>query len=75
MGYVQEGKRAQRTTTICTMGVVVEDAGKGKIRCDGGSRKCVLVREGMGAEELRGLVQETVRDGVVVKRLCYSLKV
>jgi len=29
-------------------GGVVEDVGEGKIRYDGGSRKCALVREGMG---------------------------
>jgi len=47
----------------------VEDGGEGKIRYDGGSRKCVVVRERMGVEELRGLVRETVGDGVVVERL------
>jgi len=45
------------------MGSVVEDGDEGKIRYNGGSRKCVLVREGMRVEELRGLVQETVGGG------------
>jgi len=39
------------------MGGVVEDGRGGKIRNDGGSRNCVLVREGMGVEEFRGLVR------------------
>ena len=34
----------------------------------------MVVREGMGVEELRGLVRKTVGDCVVVKRLWYSLK-
>jgi len=70
----RKGKGIQRTATVCTMGGVVEDGGKGKIRYDGGSRKCVLVRDGMGVEELRSLLREIFGDGVVVKRLWYSLK-
>jgi len=62
-------KGVQRTTIVCTMGCVVEDGGEGKITYDSGSRKCVVVREGMEVEELRGLVQEIVGDGVVVERL------
>ena len=53
---------------------VLEDGGEEKIRYDGGSRKCVLAREGMGVEELRGMVPTTVEDGVQVKKLWYSLK-
>ena len=47
----------------------MEDGGEGKIRYDGGFKKCVVVREGMGMEELRGLVWETVGDGVIVEML------
>jgi len=52
----------------------MEDSGEGKIRYDRGSRKYVLAREGIGVEELREMVQETVGVGVQVKRLWYSLK-
>ena len=38
------------------MGGIVEDGEGGKTRYDGRSRKFMLVREGMGVEELRGLV-------------------
>ena len=55
-------------------GGVVEDAGEGKIRYNGGSRKCVLAREGMGVEELKLIVRETVGPGVQVGRIWYSLK-
>ena len=47
----------------------MDDGGEGKIRYNGGSKKCALVRDGMGLEELRGLLRETVGDGVVVERL------
>jgi len=53
-------------------GGVVEDGGEGKMVYNGGSRKCVVVREGMGVEELRGMVEETVRAGVEVDRIWYS---
>jgi len=56
------------------MGDVVEDAGEGKIRYNGGSRKCAMVREGMGVEEVKEMVRETVGPGVEVDRLWYSLK-
>ena len=35
-------------------GGVVVDGGEGKMVYNGGSRKCVVMREGMGVEELRG---------------------
>jgi len=41
---------------------VLEDGGEGKIRHDGGSRKCMLEREEMGVEKLRRMVRETVGD-------------
>jgi len=55
-------------------GGVVEDGGEWKMRYNGGSRKCLLVREGMGVEELREMVRETVGVGVEVDRMWYSLK-
>jgi len=55
-------------------GDVVEDGGEGKMVYNGGSRKCVVVRKGMGVEELREMVQETVGGGVEVDRIWYSLK-
>jgi len=48
--------------------------GKDKIRYDGGSRKCLPAREGIGVEELRGMVREIVGDGLQVERLWYNLK-
>ena len=48
MGYIQEEKGGQGTTCLCTMGDIVEDGGEGKIRYDGGSKKCSLAREGIG---------------------------
>jgi len=56
------------------MGGVAEDVGEGKIRYNGGARKCVLVREGVGVEELKEMVRDTVGPGVEVDRMWYSLK-
>jgi len=55
-------------------GGVVEDGREGKMRYNGGLRKCVLVWEGMGVEELREMVRKTVRAGVEVDRTWYSVK-
>jgi len=55
-------------------GGVVEDGGEGKMRYNGGSRKCVVVREGVGVKELREMVRETVGGGVEVDGIWYSLK-
>ena len=63
-GVVQEGKRGTKNYYCMYYESVVADGGEGKIRYDGGSRKCVLVRERMGLEEWRGLVQEIV--GIVL---------
>jgi len=38
----------QRTACVRTMGGVVKDGGEGKMRYNSGSRKYVLVWEGMG---------------------------
>ena len=46
----------------------MEDDREEKIRYNGGSRKCLLAREGMRVEELRGMVRE------IVERVWYSLK-
>jgi len=55
-------------------GGVFEDGAEGKMVYKGGSRKCMVVRDGMGVEELRGMIQETVGGGVEVERIWYSLK-
>jgi len=50
-------------------GGVVEDGREGKIRYNGRSKKCVVAREGMGVEDLRKMVRETVGAGVEVDRM------
>ena len=52
----------------------MEDGGEGKMRYNCEARKCMLVREGMGVDELRKMVRETVGVGVEVDRIWYSLK-
>ena len=54
----------QRVASVCTMGGVMEDVGEGRIRYNGGSRKCAMVREGMGVEEVKEMVHETMGPGL-----------
>ena len=71
MGYRKGGTE----NCLCMYnGGVAEDVGEGKIRYNGGARKCVLVREGVGVEELKEMVRDTVGPGVEVDRMWYSLK-
>jgi len=56
------------------MGGVMEDGGEGKITYNGGSRKCMLAREGMGVQYLREMVRKIMGAGVKVDRIWYSLK-
>ena len=62
----------QRTACVCTMGGVMEDGGEGKITYNGGSRKCMLAREGMGVQYLREMVRKIMGAGVKVDRIWYS---
>jgi len=63
-GIPQRGDR--ELLVYVQWGGVAEDVGKGKIRYNGGARKCVLVREGVGVEELKEMVRDTVGPGVEV---------
>ncbi|KAJ8438784.1 LOW QUALITY PROTEIN: hypothetical protein Cgig2_009902 [Carnegiea gigantea] len=46
----------------------------GKVTYEGGLRKCIAVREGMGAEELLKMVKEMTGSDMSEKKLWYSLK-
>ncbi|KAJ8428462.1 hypothetical protein Cgig2_012529 [Carnegiea gigantea] len=54
-------------------GILVE-SGDGKVTCEGGSRKCMVVREGMGAEELQKMMREMTGSDMLDEKLWYSLK-
>ncbi|KAJ8444476.1 hypothetical protein Cgig2_024040 [Carnegiea gigantea] len=54
-------------------GMLVE-SGDGKVIYEGGSRKCMVVREGMGAEELLKMVREMRESDMSEEKLWYSLK-
>ncbi|KAJ8422133.1 hypothetical protein Cgig2_008647 [Carnegiea gigantea] len=45
-----------------------------KVTYEGGSRKCMVVREGMGAEELLKMVRKMTESEISEEKLWYSLK-
>jgi len=54
-------------------GMLVE-SGDGKVTYEGGLRKCMVVREGMGAEELLKMVRKMTGSDMSEEKLWYSLK-
>ncbi|KAJ8426320.1 hypothetical protein Cgig2_011752 [Carnegiea gigantea] len=45
-------------TCLCVMGVELKEGGYEKVTYVGGSRKCIVVKEGTGPEEMRRMVTE-----------------
>ena len=75
MGTDAESQKGNKELLVYVLwGGVLEAGAEGKMVYNGGSRKCMVVRDGMGVEELRGMVKETVGGGVEVDRIWYSLK-
>ena len=52
----------------------MEDGENRKITYEGGSRKCLLVKEGLGVKEVRGMVTETIGGDLLEYKVWYSLK-
>jgi len=75
MGTDAESQKGTKELLVYVLwGGVLEAGAEGKMVYNGGSRKCMVVQDGMGVEELRGMVKETVGGGVEVDRIWYSLK-
>ncbi|KAJ8425202.1 hypothetical protein Cgig2_000551 [Carnegiea gigantea] len=49
-------------------------SGDGKATYEGGSRKCMVVKEGMGVEELMKMVREMTGSDMLEEKLWHSLK-
>ena len=61
MGTDAESQKGTKELLVYVLwGGVLEAGAEGKMVYNGGSRKCMVVRDGMGVEELRGMVQEKV---------------
>lgn len=58
---------------VCFGGMLVE-SGDGKVTYKGRARKCMVVREGIGAEELLKMVREIIGSDMSEEKLRYSLK-
>ncbi|KAJ8431304.1 hypothetical protein Cgig2_018376 [Carnegiea gigantea] len=56
------------------MGGDVVESRDGKVTYEGGSRKCMVVREGLGAEELLKMVRKMTGSDMSEEKLWYSLK-
>ncbi|KAJ8420746.1 hypothetical protein Cgig2_019814 [Carnegiea gigantea] len=58
----------------CVVGGELEEGGYGKVTYMGGSRKCIVVKKGMGPEEGRRMVTEITGSDLSKHKLWYSLK-
>ncbi|KAJ8447987.1 hypothetical protein Cgig2_028863 [Carnegiea gigantea] len=57
-----------------SLGGKLEDGGVGTVTYTGGWTKCIVLKEGMGLEEVRRKVSEITGNDFVVRKLWYSLK-
>ena len=55
-------------------GRMVAQSREGKVIYEGGSRKCMVVKEGMGVEEVIGMIKEITGTDMSGKKLWYILK-
>ncbi|KAJ8424836.1 LOW QUALITY PROTEIN: hypothetical protein Cgig2_031571 [Carnegiea gigantea] len=53
---------------------MLAESGDGKVMYEGGSRKCMVMKEGMGVEELMQIVREITGSGMLEEKIWYSLK-
>ncbi|KAJ8449683.1 LOW QUALITY PROTEIN: hypothetical protein Cgig2_001339 [Carnegiea gigantea] len=58
---------------VCFVGGMLVESRDGKVTYEGGSRKCMVVREGMGAKQLLKMVREITRSDMSEEKLWYSL--
>ncbi|KAJ8423840.1 hypothetical protein Cgig2_024298 [Carnegiea gigantea] len=59
---------------VCFMGGMLVETRDGKVTYEGRSRKCMVVRKGMGAKELLKMVREMTGSDMSEEKLWYSLK-
>ncbi|KAJ8435322.1 hypothetical protein Cgig2_022923 [Carnegiea gigantea] len=59
---------------VCFVGGMLVESGDGKVIYEGGSRKCMVVREGMWAEELLKMMRKMIGSDMSEEKLWYSLK-
>ncbi|KAJ8438308.1 hypothetical protein Cgig2_018788 [Carnegiea gigantea] len=59
---------------VCFIGGMLVESGDGKVKYKGGSRKCMVVRKGMVAEELLKMARKMTGSDMLEEKLWYSLK-
>ncbi|KAJ8428406.1 LOW QUALITY PROTEIN: hypothetical protein Cgig2_024552 [Carnegiea gigantea] len=59
---------------VCFVRGMLVESGDGKVTYEGGSRKCMVVREGTGAEELFKMVRKMIGTDKSEEKLWYNLK-
>ncbi|KAJ8422831.1 hypothetical protein Cgig2_022182 [Carnegiea gigantea] len=69
-----EGGRGSEIVMYVLWGEMLVGSGDGKVTYEGESRKCMLVREGMGAEERLKMVRKMTGSDMSEEKLWYSLK-
>ncbi|KAJ8419354.1 hypothetical protein Cgig2_016510 [Carnegiea gigantea] len=73
-GVAGEGGRGKEIVMYVLWGGMLAESKDGKVTYEGGSRKCMVVKEGMGVEELMKMVREMTGTDMSEKKLWYSLK-
>ncbi|KAJ8424605.1 hypothetical protein Cgig2_014409 [Carnegiea gigantea] len=69
-----EGGRGREIVMYVLWGGMVVESGDGKVTYEGGSRKCMVVREGTGAEELFKMVRKMTGSDKSEEKLWYNLR-
>ncbi|KAJ8427958.1 hypothetical protein Cgig2_023253 [Carnegiea gigantea] len=59
---------------VCFVRGMLVESGDGKVTYEGGSRKCMVMREGMGAEELLKMMRKMTGSNISEEKLWYNLK-
>ncbi|KAJ8444421.1 hypothetical protein Cgig2_005943 [Carnegiea gigantea] len=64
----------ERGSCICAMGGELDDGGAGKVTYVGGWTKYIVLKEGVGMEEVQRMVSEITGNDLIVQKLWHSLK-
>jgi len=64
----------RRKIILCVMGGMLGESGDRQVTYEGGSRRCMVVKEVVREEEVHRLVMETTGRDLSEQKLWYSLK-
>ena len=69
-----EGGRGGRQLCMFCGGGMLAKSRDGKVTYEGESRKCMVMKEGIGVEELMKMLREMIGSDMLEEKLWYSLK-